>query len=137
MPGIIGHYMTMSHTSESRKKLVGERLAMIRKEAKLTQKEVCEIISITPQTYSGYEKGKHEPTMETLVRLSMLYGTTIDFILCRNDALDERDKLGEMQDYVSNIVENRQIKEVALDLELLRQDFEDFKNRMAKDNNEE
>ncbi|MEG2814539.1 MAG: helix-turn-helix transcriptional regulator, partial [Oscillospiraceae bacterium] len=46
-----------------------------------SQQDVCSVIGIAPQTYSGYENGKHEPTIETLVRLAYLYGVSLDFLL--------------------------------------------------------
>lgn len=50
-------------------------------QAKLSQRDLCEIIGIAVTTYSGYEQGKHEPSLETICRLADLYGISSDFIL--------------------------------------------------------
>lgn len=74
-------YFENPYSPEERKKIVSENLTSIRKSYRLTQKEISSIIGVTPQTYSGYEKGKYEPNMEILVRISLLYNISTDAIL--------------------------------------------------------
>ena len=131
LQGVVGEYLQNPHTAETRKKLVGDRLIEIRKQANLTQKEVCEIIGTTPQTYSGYEKGKHEPTMETLVRLSLLYDVKIDFMLCRNK-LDFIEN-SEIEDYSKNFAGNEQIENLHLEIELLKNEMAEMKRQINKE----
>lgn len=90
LSGKISKYMENPHSLESRKIEVGNQLQYLRKKAGLTQKEVCDIVEVTPQSYSGYEKGKYEPSLETICRLAMLYNVTTDHILCNwIDEIDE------------------------------------------------
>lgn len=90
LSGKISKYMKNPHSLESRKIEVGNQLQYLRKKAGLTQKEVCDIVEVTPQSYSGYEKGKYEPSLETICRLAMLYNVTTDHILCNwIDEIDE------------------------------------------------
>lgn len=68
----------------TRKQMVAEMLRELRKTKGLQQKEVAQILGISPQTYNGYEKGRNEPPIEILVRLSYLYGFSVDIIVQRD-----------------------------------------------------
>lgn len=68
----------------TRKQMVAEMLRELRKTKGLQQKEVAQILGISPQTYNGYEKGRNEPPIEILVRLSYLYNISIDLIVQRD-----------------------------------------------------
>lgn len=68
----------------TRKQMVAEMLRQLRKTKGLQQKEVAQILGISPQTYNGYEKGRNEPPIETLVRLSYLYGISVDLLVQRD-----------------------------------------------------
>ena len=78
-------YFEEPYSAERRKQLLGKRLLELRKNYHLTQKEVSDIIGITAQTYSGYEEGKFEPSVETLIRLSYLYNTSMDYLTTKYD----------------------------------------------------
>lgn len=58
-----------------------ERLRITRKECKLTQKEAAKALGITEGAYCSYEKGKREPNLEKLVKLSNLFDVSVDFLL--------------------------------------------------------
>lgn len=68
----------------TRKQMVAEMLRELRRTKGLQQKEVAQILGISPQTYNGYEKGRNEPPIEVLVRLSYLYGIPVDLIVQRD-----------------------------------------------------
>lgn len=68
-----------------RKKAVAKRLSSLREEADLKQKEVSQKTGINVTTLSGYELGRNEPNVETLVRLADLYDVSLDYLLCRTD----------------------------------------------------
>lgn len=65
----------------ARKQMVAEMLGELRKAKGWQQKEVAEILGVSPQTYNGYEKGRNEPPVEILVRLSFLYNVPVDSIV--------------------------------------------------------
>ena len=69
------------YNNDERKELTARKIAELRKENRLTQKEVSEKIVVTQQSYNSYEKGRTAPTIEILVRLSYLYGVPIDIIV--------------------------------------------------------
>ncbi|ERJ13296.1 helix-turn-helix domain-containing protein [Haloplasma contractile] len=60
---------------------VGEFLKELRFENKLTQKEVAEILIVTPQTISKWELGTSLPSIDMLQSLSQVYNVTVDEII--------------------------------------------------------
>ncbi|MDO9629405.1 MAG: helix-turn-helix transcriptional regulator [Acholeplasmataceae bacterium] len=61
--------------------MIGERLKDLRIRENLTQKEVADIINVTPQTISKWELGTSEPGIDMLIALSGLYHVSVDEIL--------------------------------------------------------
>lgn len=57
------------------------RIAEIRKERKLTQKELGRLIGAAQNTISNWEAGKREPDQESLAKMSKLFGVTVDHLL--------------------------------------------------------
>ncbi len=57
------------------------RLRELRKARNLTQKQVGDVLGITDQSYSRYETGEREPSLESLLKLSDLFGVTVDYLL--------------------------------------------------------
>ncbi len=62
-----------------------ERVKELRKKAKLTQKQVGEILGVNQRTYSNYEIGDRDMSPETLIKLADYYDVTIDYLLGRTD----------------------------------------------------
>ena len=58
-----------------------DRLKTLRKEKKLTQKELAEQIGIKQNSYSDWETGKNEPSLENIVKLTKILNTTADELL--------------------------------------------------------
>lgn len=71
-------------TEEERKQLISQSLAQLRKGKGLSQKEVATALGISQATYSTYERGRTEPPAELLVRLSFMYGVSLDIIMQRD-----------------------------------------------------
>lgn len=49
-----------------------------------TQEEVAKFLNTTQTTYSKYELGIHEPTLETLCKLADFYGVSVDYLIGRD-----------------------------------------------------
>lgn len=49
--------------------MFGEKLRWLREERQLTQKEVAEAIGVEHNTYSGYERGSHLPSLPVLASI--------------------------------------------------------------------
>lgn len=61
--------------------MYGERLKIARKQNKLSQEEVAEIINISRSSISKFETETQEPNIETLKRLCELYEVSADYII--------------------------------------------------------
>lgn len=58
-----------------------EKLKELRKNQKLTQKEVADKIGIARTTYVRYEKGEIHPPSEMTVKIANLFNCTTDYLL--------------------------------------------------------
>ena len=58
-----------------------ERLKQIRKEKKLTQKDVAKILNVERSTYTGWENGKDTIPLKKLIKLCNYYKCSIDYIM--------------------------------------------------------
>ena len=59
------------------------RLREIRKEKKLTQEDLGKYLNVKQATYSGYEIGISEPTIDTLCKLADMYQVSLDYLVGR------------------------------------------------------
>lgn len=60
------------------------RLKELRISENKTQSEIAKEINITQFTYSNYENGKTEPTVEILCQLANYYGVSLDYLVGRD-----------------------------------------------------
>ena len=65
--------------------MYGERLKFLRKERKIPQKDLAELLGISIRGYQFYESENNEPNIAELVTLADFYGVTIDFLVGRTD----------------------------------------------------
>lgn len=57
------------------------RLRDLREDREVNQQELAEILNIRQSTYSHYETGIRQPSIETLTKLAYFYDTSIDYIV--------------------------------------------------------
>ena len=57
------------------------RLRDLRQDLDLKQEDVAEFLNCRQQTYSRYETGAAQPSLEILVKLALFFDTSTDFIL--------------------------------------------------------
>lgn len=57
----------------------------LREDNDLTQKQVAQVLLITQQQYSLYERGYRDIPSDCLISLANLYKTSVDYILGRTD----------------------------------------------------
>ncbi len=50
-----------------------------------SQKELAEIIGVAPNTFHGYESGKHDPKSDLLIKIAQACNVSVDFLLGRTD----------------------------------------------------
>jgi transcriptional regulator with XRE-family HTH domain len=60
---------------------IGSNLKVLRKRNKMSQEEVAQSLGWTRSTYSGYENGVAQPSLEGVVLLSDFYNVTTDSLL--------------------------------------------------------
>lgn len=71
----------------------GEKIARLRKEKNYTQEQLAALLGVSRQSVSKYESGLTYPETDKLIRLSELFGCTVDFLL--------KDNVEEPMDYVA------------------------------------
>ncbi|HAU5069019.1 TPA: helix-turn-helix transcriptional regulator [Clostridioides difficile] len=83
---------------------LGDRIANLRKELDINQKELATKVGITEASLSRYENNLREPKSEIIVRLAKALETSTDYLLGINDNtnISKEDKL---------IIENLSVSE--------------------------
>lgn len=71
-----GEYMAVSYSN---------RIRPLRKKLKMTQKQMVEQLFIDQSTLATYENGTREIPIDILVKLSKMYGISVDYLLCVSD----------------------------------------------------
>jgi len=62
-----------------------ERLLSLRKERKLTQKQIYEAIGMSMLGYQRYEYGTREPAFRSLLALADYFDVSLDYLVGRSD----------------------------------------------------
>lgn len=65
--------------------MYGERLKTLRKERKVPQKELGELLGLSVRGYQFYESEDIEPGIKALIALADFYDVTIDYLVGRTD----------------------------------------------------
>lgn len=63
-------------------------LKAIRLRKKIKVQEVSEYLCCMPNVYSRYERGEREPSIDVLLKLSKLYGVSVDYLV-GNEAFED------------------------------------------------
>lgn len=61
------------------------RIQQLREEQHMTQVRLSIELGVSQETVSAYEKGKHYPSVSTLIQLSQLFHVSCDYILGLSD----------------------------------------------------
>ena len=61
--------------------MLGDKIKLYRENKKMTQNELADILEVSSGTVSKYESGILEPSIESIKRLSELFGISIDELL--------------------------------------------------------
>jgi len=68
-----------------------ERIRALREDSDKTQRELAEILNCSQQVYSNYELGQRDIPTDILIRLSLYYQVSTDYLLGLTDK-KERNK---------------------------------------------
>lgn len=83
---------------------IGERLSLMLKLNKITQKEACELTGISKNAMSNYVNGNRIPESLMLYKLAKLFRTSMEWILTGDD-LAFSQKPGSFKDYLRSTAE--------------------------------
>ena len=64
--------------------ITGQMIADLREDKGYKQKEFAHLLNVSPGCLSKYETGRSEPSLEMLVKMADLLGTSVDYLLGRN-----------------------------------------------------
>lgn len=62
-------------------KNVNTKIKSLRKKIDLTQKQLANILNVAPSTIGMYEQGRRTPNLDTLIKMSSIFNTSIDMLL--------------------------------------------------------
>ena len=62
-----------------------ERLKQLRRDAGMLQADLAEHFKVSKSAVSGWEVGRNQPSYDILIEMSILFGVTVDYLLCRED----------------------------------------------------
>jgi len=71
--------------------LLGNILKKLRKNAKLSQQQLADILGIDRSTYSYYELNKSNPPIAMLIKIAKIFGITVDELIGNQAQLRLRD----------------------------------------------
>lgn len=66
--------------------MLGTRIAALRRQAGLSQRELAAALSVSPSAIGMYEQGRREPSADRLVALSRLFSVSTDYLLTGQSA---------------------------------------------------
>lgn len=66
-----------------------DKLKMLRKQNDYSQRQIADIINVSPSIISGYETGERTPSVESLIALANLYRVSTDYLLGIKRTYDE------------------------------------------------
>ena len=79
-----------------------DKLRCLREQQELSQADVCQYLGISPSSYSRYECGTNEPSLETLKKLATLFDCTVDYLLEIDGTVADTDKVVDLNDFINN-----------------------------------
>lgn len=65
--------------------MIIERLKKLRKEGKLTQKDIATFLNISQPAYQQFESGKKKMNLETMEKLADFFNVSTDYLLGKTD----------------------------------------------------
>ena len=65
--------------------MVYKRIRDLREDKDMTQRQLAKTLNCSQQVYSNYELGQRDIPTDILIKLSKLYGVSVDYILGISD----------------------------------------------------
>lgn len=76
---------TRSETMEKKNKVFAERLMLTRRRNLITQEELAEMVSVSGQTISAYERNIQTPSLDIAVGIADALGVSLDWLAGREE----------------------------------------------------
>lgn len=75
-----------------------ERIVSLRKQRKLTQEKLGELVNMSQRSVANWESGERSPSISTLIELSDKFNVSIDYMLGCSDVPERQKKQPDAQD---------------------------------------
>lgn len=66
-----------------------KNLRILRESANISQKQLADAVGVSQQSINKYENHKIEPDIETLIRISDYFNTSVDYLIGHIDSTDD------------------------------------------------
>ena len=79
---------------------LGQNIAKIRKEKKLSQVDVASYVGVSRDAISKYERGDIVPSVENANKIAQILGVSLDYLMSEDDSLEvvDIDMLNRMKE---------------------------------------
>lgn len=81
----------------------GDRLAELRKDAGLTQRQFAQQMHVSLNTVSGWERGLADPDDETKILLARRFGVSMDYLMGLSDRQKPQERQGAAFFYIKDL----------------------------------
>lgn len=68
--------------------MMGHRIAVLRRDAGMSQAQLARMLKVSPSAIGMYEQGRREPSADTLVAMAQIFSVSVDFLItgqCREE----------------------------------------------------
>lgn len=65
--------------------MIAYRIILLRKNAGMSQTQLARKLNISPSAQGNYEQGRRLPSIDMLIRLSELFGVSLDYLITGTD----------------------------------------------------
>lgn len=66
------------------------RITLLRKQAGMSQSQLAEALHISASTIGMYEQGRRSPGLDILIRMSQVFGVSLDYLITGTDFTSSR-----------------------------------------------
>ena len=93
----------MTHDEQQFFKMLGARIAQLRKEQGLSQQAVADALEIAQQTYANYEVARARPSAAMLPEIAKLFGISVDALLGLKNGAGKRGPAPRLQQQIERL----------------------------------
>ena len=73
--------MFINKSIDNKNNICGNNIAIFRKEKKISQRELADLLNVTDKSVSKWERAGSLPDVATLKRIADVYGVTVDYLV--------------------------------------------------------